>query len=436
MKYLRILILIFVVGWTAGCGSSNNDNNENPVVPVQNTIEGSSFFTLQGFISESMGFNYFSPVGYEGMMLFISNKELTSKNPGFLFSSTTLNRLDQLDVTPPETGWVESTPIYEKRVYWARCLLNGTYKFIRLRVASIIDNNVSIEYILGPTVELPKTNLNANDVSVSQWVTDLSIPSLKKTNQFIAHRVTANGSEILNYALEWDKEYNHANWVAYSFNSFTVQSNVKRTDAWDADPEIEGMTFENFDYLHKSDGFDRGHLVASADRLYSVDANKQTFYYSNISPMLPTFNGGFWSVLEGKVRNCVKQGLATNFDEVYLTKGGTLNELLVKFQGTVKSNDGKYPVTDENGLTVKGLPVPKYYYIALLAKSKDTYQAIGFLVEHKETLPSEPSLSELQKYAVSIDELEKATGIDFFCNLRDDIETNVEGSFDFTAWKW
>ena len=35
---------------------------------------------------------------------------------------------------------------------------------------------------------------------------------------------------------------------------------------------------------------------------------------------------------------------------------------------------------------------------------------------------------------MSIDELEQRTGIDFFCNLPDDIESDVEASYAANAW--
>jgi endonuclease G len=36
---------------------------------------------------------------------------------------------------------------------------------------------------------------------------------------------------------------------------------------------------------------------------------------------------------------------------------------------------------------------------------------------------------------VSIDRLEELTGIDFFCNLPDDIENAVENKLDYSKWK-
>lgn len=84
----------------------------------------------------------------------------------------------------------------------------------------------------------------------------------------------------------------HSEWVAFVFDKITKQDNVSRTDAWDVNPQLpKEMQVDNAS--HRNDGFDRGHICASEDRVYSKDANKQTFYYSNMSPQLKSFNGGF-----------------------------------------------------------------------------------------------------------------------------------------------
>ncbi|MBR6261783.1 MAG: DNA/RNA non-specific endonuclease, partial [Prevotella sp.] len=69
------------------------------------------------------------------------------------------------------------------------------------------------------------------------------------------------------------------------------------------------------------------------------------------------------------------------------------------------------------------LIVPKYFFMAILCKNKQGYKAIGFWVEH---LNEDRSNDNLIDYVVSIDELERLTGIDFFCNLPDDEEEQAE----------
>ena len=44
-----------------------------------------------------------------------------------------------------------------------------------------------------------------------------------------------------------------------------------------------------------------------------------------------------------------------------------------------------------------------------------------------EHLDEDHSRDNLANYVVNIDKLEQLTGLDFFCNLPDDIENRVEG---------
>ena len=67
--------------------------------------------------------------------------------------------------------------------------------------------------------------------------------------------------------------------------------------------------------------------------------------------------------------------------------------------------------------------VPQYFFVALLLKNSQGYKAIGFWMEHKGSYDKKLPLGD---YAVSIGELERLTGIDFFCNLPDDTEQRVE----------
>jgi endonuclease G len=73
---------------------------------------------------------------------------------------------------------------------------------------------------------------------------------------------------------------------------------------------------------------------------------------------------------------------------------------------------------------IKGqLRVPKYFFVALLMKNGQGYKACGFWLEHDgKDHGSEP----IGNFAVNIRDLEQKTGIDFFCNLPDEVEDHVE----------
>ena len=60
--------------------------------------------------------------------------------------------------------------------------------------------------------------------------------------------------------------------------------------------------------------------------------------------------------------------------------------------------------------------------MALLSKSGSKLKAMAFFIQHQDNT----SWSALKNYAVNIAELQNKTGVDFFCNLPDDIENEIE----------
>ena len=69
--------------------------------------------------------------------------------------------------------------------------------------------------------------------------------------------------------------------------------------------------------------------------------------------------------------------------------------------------------------------------MSLLKKTYAGYEAIGFWMIHAD---EDRSNIEVKNYAIKIDRLEELTGIDFFCNLPDDIETEVESNLTLSYW--
>ncbi len=228
--------------------------------------------------------------------------------------------------------------------------------------------------------------------------------------KYVVHYAEDNvGDSTLNYSLEYNYASNHSRWVAFTLYDKTSEKNTKRTNAWSTDPYLLEYTDNAYDF--RGSGYDRGHLVASADRLYSIPANEQTFYYSNMSPQVHSFNGGIWASLENRVQNW--GSLSALRDTLYVAKGGTIKHDQVI--GTIGDNE---------------IVIPKYYFTALLAKKGVTYKSIAFWFEHR----AHPQPYSLKDYALSVEELEKLTGIDFFHNLPDDIERVVEKQKNLEDW--
>ena len=271
------------------------------------------------------------------------------------------------------------------------------------------------------------SNTNKNATNVSADYGRLEFPHLKNdaNSVVLIRRVPSYG---INYAIEYDTQKRSQRWTCWQWyrgNSGTAwnrnnwnyeydnnewvrlnMANYGFSDPFQPDPDLPvGQRTELDEY--KGSGYQRGHICASADRLNSKEANEQTFYLSNIMPQSSGLNNGIWSDMENKMRTWGKDD---SFSKVlYVVKGGTIDE--------------SYNI---RGYTDTGLLVPKYFFMAALCEdNQGKYKAMAFWVEH--TNQNEGGKS-LRNYVRNVHQLEELTGIDFFCNLPDDIEAEVENT--------
>lgn len=428
-KFIFSLLLLVTLGFT-GC-DKEGDSNAPANGYFELTDKDAVKVVFEGYESAAYGFSVYKPEA-TGAAFYIKEKALQGN--GYEFAKASGTSLSDLGTMPQDFATAAS--VEEGACYWLRYKKGfTTYATSAIRIAYIMGNSVGAEY---KAIGVESID-NANDTGTSNYATRLEIPALNSACQFVAYEANKSDDDqtlIFNYALEYAAEKHHSNWVAFSFDPVTSLDPAKRSNKWEQDdPNIDNAV-EPTEKMHKSDGFDKGHLVASEDRTYSKMANEQTFYYANISPQIGCFNQQFWAKLEDRVRTWGRSTVDGVYDEVYITKGGTLGKGLANFTGQKKANDSKYPTTDADALTLGGLFCPSYYFMAVLAKKGGDYQAIGFLVPHSELLPSSPKAGDLQVYAVSIDKLEAETGIDFFCNLPNDTEEAVQASYDKEVWAW
>ncbi len=262
-------------------------------------------------------------------------------------------------------------------------------------------------------------NGNAHPNSKTDVAQRLETPALRPGNVLISHWSKEGKDSVMTFCLEYDYSKFHSRWVAFRFDNLTRQKNVGRKPnsikpQYPIDPFLNGETGLESDALYGS-GYNHGHLCASADRLYSRTANDNTFYMTNMSPQIRNFNAPYWLTLEDHVQ---KKGRDADFsDTLYVCKGGTITT--GKILGYVAGGR---------------MAIPKYYFMALLKVKNGTYSSIGFLMEHKDYGDKKPAKATIATHAVSIDELEEFTDIDFFHNLPDKIETTCEMRCDISSW--
>ena len=202
------------------------------------------------------------------------------------------------------------------------------------------------------------------------------------------------------YVFSYSETHEQSEWVAYYLDSGDVKSTNYDRPFFEQDPLVKTESADWRNY--KKSGYDKGHLCPAGDRKETLDEYNETFFTSNISPQEHEFNSGVWNRLEEKVRYW-----ALKNDGLYIVTGGVLTDNLKTI--------GKEKVS-----------VPNYFYKVLL--SKDGSKMISFLVPHQD------SDKPLYEFVVSVDEIEKMTGIDFYPNLQDAIENQLESKSDYKGW--
>jgi endonuclease G len=264
------------------------------------------------------------------------------------------------------------------------------------------------------------TNKNVASSVMASEVTRLEFPHVSSASNdtIVVHYAPEPGSSEndVNYSLAWDKTKKANVFTCYEMYARNRQTNTTRydsdTDQYPQDPDLLPKYRWTSDPYYSS-GYDHGHLCPSADRLYSATANKQTFYLTNMSAQIHNFNAGIWEVMENQLRDWITAN-SSRTDTLFVCKGGTIS-------------DGNYILGKNN------LVVPKYFFSAVLMKNKDGYKAIGFWFDASNTTTSQ----DLRPYIVNIQTLQENTGMDFFCNLPDQTEQQVENlSVDKVKRAW
>lgn len=208
------------------------------------------------------------------------------------------------------------------------------------------------------------------------------------------------------YTVSFNPDYKIANWVAYELTAKEANSTkAERDNKFLIDPDIKGGTAENGDYTRT--GYDRGHLAPAGDMKWSVKAMRESFYLSNICPQKPLLNRGIWKELEEQVRRW-----AITDSALLIVTGPVIDSSLKRL--------GKNRVA-----------IPDTFYKVIVSPYGKKPKGIAFLFAnkgYKDTL--------LESQAVSIDQVEKLTGIDFFSTLPDALQQEIEKNVNKGDWKF
>lgn len=209
----------------------------------------------------------------------------------------------------------------------------------------------------------------------------------------------------LQKALGYIEYHEQPAWVIYHMTyEEAITKAAKRDDNFREDPEVPTGSAALADY--RGSGYDRGHLAPAADMAFSIRTMDDSFYMSNMSPQEPAFNRGIWKDLEAQVRQ-----FAITEKDIYVVTGPIL------------------PKTKTVTIGANKVTVPTHYYKVIYDRTPPG-KMIGFI------MPNDGSDKRLQDFAVTVDAVEDATGLDFFPLIFQPTQEQLESSISVKDWKW
>lgn len=210
-----------------------------------------------------------------------------------------------------------------------------------------------------------------------------------------------DGGEVLNYthfSAVLSKSRRLAWFTAVNIDGDSLENLNRGVDKWYFDPRID-RKYQSGPDLYKKNDLDRGHLVRRLDPVWgedAVQANEDTFHFTNCSPQHKNLNQKTWLKLEE-----------------YILKNAEKHNLKVTvFTGPVFRDDdllyrGEYQIPAE------------FWKVAVMVKNDGSLSATAYLQTQKNLIEDlEFAYGKYRTYQVPVAKIERLTGLDFG-KLRD-----------------
>lgn len=204
------------------------------------------------------------------------------------------------------------------------------------------------------------------------------------------------------FTVSFNPKVHMPNYVAWELTRDEVNGTCERVSNFQADESVRGCA-SLADY--KRSGFDRGHMAPAADFKWSPKAMEDTHYLTNICPQTHKMNSGIWNTIEEKSRKWARRDSA-----VIIIAGPILTDYMPRSIG--KSE----------------IPVPERYFKVVFSPHRKRPQMVAFIVGNNE------SRQDWTTLVTTVDAVEALTGYDFFSELPDDVEAELERTSKLEYW--
>ena len=224
----------------------------------------------------------------------------------------------------------------------------------------------------------------------------LDLPSLRPETRYgmpAADQIIFNRDYVIGYSYY----FRQAKWALELLDPEKEPENfedepVDRSNNFRSDYRVPQMfRADKSDY--KNSGYDRGHLIPSANKLEKEVQNSETFLLSNMSPQHADLNRKIWRILEKEVRDLAAD---PKIYETFVICGPIFD-----FNTEVLT----IGAMDNNGVT---LPVPHYYFKSILTENhRGALEMWSFIIPNKEKEADQ----SLKDFLVPTTHVEKFSGL-------------------------
>jgi endonuclease G len=248
-----------------------------------------------------------------------------------------------------------------------------------------MDNNSEVEYMTGSGFDQDFLSLKIN------------LPELSASNKENAFSI--NGSEVIDYthfSLALNKVRRFAFWVAWNIDGGSILRLSRKGIPFIIDPQVP-QQFQVGDELYGGNRLDRGHIARRADLLWGAPAdadkaNKDSFFFTNITPQMDDFNQGRMGGLWGRLEDAVFED--TDVEDLKVSL----------FGGPVFRDD------DRNFLNVK---LPREFWKVIMFVEDGKFKTKGFVLAQNLDQLKAFELDAFKVYQVALTEIEERCGLTF-----------------------
>ena len=287
---------------------------------------------------------------------------------------------------------------------------------VRFRVVKLSGSGDRInidDFVIGGT-EDPGDGSGGGGTPVVSGVVHLTMgnPSAATTDVSFPNNYLLDKEE---YVMSYSRDKGTANWVSWHLDEAWLGSASRQND-FRSDSSLPSSWYQVGATDYQYSGFDRGHMCPSADRTLSVDDNSNTFFMTNMMPQAPSNNRYAWANLESYCRSMLDGGY-----EIYIVSGG---------YGL--GGDGSNGYAEYLAAGKIQVPSNTWKVIMIMPDGTDDLNRVTTSTRVIAIdMPNSNSVnSDWTQYLTTVDDIEAATGYDFFDLVPDSIEDVIESNID------